>query len=547
MKYIIFIVFFAQFIWSSTLEDIERLSNQNKISYEVGIQALLKLSDIFSAKNFDDIEDWEEKQRQLIAWKALYNEIHNKLFVLTHIARIEHQFSIEKGENHTVQLKMKENQLQFLSQILFVISSETFNHDKHQFNQLSDLLNNIISINDEYEENVVENKTSSLSDNLNKAMYVSRAVRYKMKGNTPSRSTISSERAFKLNINLLEYPLVAGHITKEEYLSKVQALLRDFYKDKPEVIDRYYKQFVEHASSIERKLRLEYLRDYSEVFVSQYKKAEMFDMFHMNTLLPKESAEFLERLGINNQISHSLKKDLSYLYGTPVSQEKSYGCAGFALASDIEFELNKIGRSESLSPWSVYAALRYYAAEKQIPDCLELDHLSDTIAEGAWEMDRGVRPNFVNWLTNKNFCLTDNFLNKSYHTSFVSVKNVEQYGGRINFALLKTMIDHKMPPVLVIDSDARSEIENWINIKPDGSVAHVLIVVGYGTSDIDPFTLRKGPYFIVRDSFTSQAIHYKVSAENLLDHSYSLFKVNQLELDEINAFKKISNYFHVKR
>ena len=78
---------------SSALESITSLSNQNKISYEDGIQALLDLPEIFSSRNFDDIENQEEKEKQLLEWKTLYNKIHNKLFIITHIARIEHQLS----------------------------------------------------------------------------------------------------------------------------------------------------------------------------------------------------------------------------------------------------------------------------------------------------------------------------------------------------------------------------------------------------------------------------------------------------------------------
>ena len=106
---------------------------------------------------------------------------------------------------------------------------------------------------------------------------------------------------------------------------------------------------------------------------------------------------------------------------------------------------------------------------------------------------------------------------------------MERYIGEVSFPLLKSMIDHRMPPVLLISSDARKEAEDWISITKNGRFAHVFVVVGYGIDDIDPFTLRKGPYFLVRDSLASQPIHYKVSAKNLLDHSLGIFKVSQLE------------------
>ena len=91
------------------------------------------------------------------------------------------------------------------------------------------------------------------------------------------------------------------------------------------------------------------------------------------------------------------------------------------------------------------------------------------------------------------------------------------------------MIDHKQPPVLAINSDSREEIEDWINITNNGQFGHIFVVVGYGTEDIDPFSLRKGPYFLVRDSLASQPITYKISAKNLLDHSFGVLKISQLE------------------
>ena len=73
------------------------------------------------------------------------------------------------------------------------------------------------------------------------------------------------------------------------------------------------------------------------------------------------------------------------------------------------------------------------------------------------------------------------------------------------------------------------EVEDWINITNKGHFEHTFVVVGYGTEDIDPFTLSKGPYFLVRDSLTSWPITYKISAKNLLSHSLAVLKTSQLE------------------
>ena len=242
-------------------------------------------------------------------------------------------------------------------------------------------------------------------------------------------------------------------------------------------------------------------------------------------------SNFLDRLGINNQTSRFTERDLSPLYRTaPLSQGKSAACVGFAFASDMEFELYKtqgLKAIESISPWSVYATLRYLEEGQQRPDCLEMNNLSDVIEKGAWIMDTGIK-SFDN-LVDTPFCLTSSE-DTWKHIGYVSIKNIEEYSGDITFSLLKQMIDHGNPPVLLIRSDAREETEGWINIIENGGFMHVLVVVGYGINDIDPFTLREGPYFLVRDSLASQPIHYKISAKNLLDHSLEILKITQLEI-----------------
>ena len=245
--------------------------------------------------------------------------------------------------------------------------------------------------------------------------------------------------------------------------------------------------------------------------------------------MPEEALPFLNRLGIEEPIPSFTQKDLSAFYRTaPSSQARSNACAGFALAADMEFELQRMRqmrRNEILSPYSVYATLRYREEGIQIPDCQELHNLSNRIAEGRWGMDTGVA-DFG--LIDTNFCLTSPSEDTTNPTGYVSIKNVETYKGEITFSLLKAMIDHRKPPILIIKSDAREETENWINIR-ESELGHALVVVGYGTKDIDPFSLRKGPYFLVRDSLISQPVTYKISAKNLLDHSLGLLKTTQLE------------------
>ena len=278
----------------------------------------------------------------------------------------------------------------------------------------------------------------------------------------------------------------------------------------------------ERREQIEQQKLIDY---YTSPFISHYQEAKSFDTTQMDAPLPTNALSFLN----TREIDDSIYRDLSALYiTTPISQGKSKTCVGFALASDIEFELHKthaLEPAEFLSPWSVYASLRYLEEERQIPPCFELESLSNTIEQGLWDIDAGIRS--FDGVTDNPFCLINHSGPK--HFGFVSVNSIEEYTGKISFLLLKTLIDHNKPPIVKIRSDARQEAENWIKITPNGSSAHVLVVVGYGTNEIDPFTLRKGPYFIVRDSLGQQPIHYKVRAQNLLKYSFGLLKISQLE------------------
>ena len=516
---------------SFALENITSLSNQNKISYEDGIQALLDLPDIFSSRNFDDIENQEEKEKQLLEWKTLYNQIHNKLFILTHIARIEHQLSRNfnrplfvmgryqwKVHARVTALRMKREQLQSLEQMLQIISSKDFDHSKHQFNQLSDLA----KVNIEGQTNVNGETVKVLSSTFSK-------------GFSKGFSKSFSKGVSKGGYGLTPFSTSPNNPTIADLLGSLRAV--DIGAENIRIIRReisrgnYEGVLNILINSRSKEQRLRELRDYSQSFVFGYRSSQAFDMSYMDISLSEEAVQVLDRLGISGQTLYFAQRDLSNLYRTaPASQQKSAACVGFALAFDMEFELNRkhqLRSNESLSPWSVYAALRYNEDNIQTPDCLELDSLADTISEGTWEMDVGI--NLPGGFTSQNFCLTSSSRDTTNHTGNVSIKNMERYIGEVSFPLLKSMIDHRMPPVLLIDSDAREEAEDWININRNGSFAHVFVVVGYGTDDIDPFTLRTGPYFLVRDSLASQPIHYKVSAKNLLDHSLGIFKVSQLE------------------
>lgn len=70
----------------------------------------------------------------------------------------------------------------------------------------------------------------------------------------------------------------------------------------------------------------------------------------------------------------------------------------------------------------------------------------------------------------------------------------------------------KKPLTLLLSTEARWTQEDWIGLEPS-PVGHVVNIIGYG-EDVSPFTLKKEPYFIVRDS-KSGGGHFKISAQQV--------------------------------
>jgi hypothetical protein len=96
------------------------------------------------------------------------------------------------------------------------------------------------------------------------------------------------------------------------------------------------------------------------------------------------------------------------------------------------------------------------------------------------------------------------------------------------------LIDNGRPPIVVIDSDVRLTSPGWINIQPGSGITHVINVVGYG-EDINPFTLCPTRYLLVRDSLGKEQIHYKIPADNFLEHTleiHEISKVHEMRDDE---------------
>ena len=147
---------------------------------EEGIEALFDIAGYFFARDVDHIENPEEELRK---WKTQYDEIHNRLFVLTHIARIKYQIFSEAPGRHfrltrykwqpkarMTKTKIKRDQLQALREVLEIISAEDFDHSKHQFNSLSDLKKINIEESTDTDEYTANTFSSTFSKGFSKSV-----------------------------------------------------------------------------------------------------------------------------------------------------------------------------------------------------------------------------------------------------------------------------------------------------------------------------------------------------------------------------------------
>ena len=288
---------------SLNLEDIEALSNQTEISFEEGVQALLELSNIFSSRDLSTVG-----KEQLREWRTLYNQIHNRLFILTHIARINHQLSGTPGEPlfrmdrqiwevraENIKLRIKRNQLELFRQILQIISSEDFDHSKHQFNKLSDLAKvnwEGVTVGNTINVNV---SSSSFSKRLGKRGYIllrsiSRSeppfMEYAREEVGEVDESLLEDEAFMTRLDLEITELVSEESSRRLALKIVEELT----PEKPPDI----RIVIQTATRI---IIREYMSNYSQQFVSEYEAAESFDMSYAHTTLPVKALQFFRSSG----------------------------------------------------------------------------------------------------------------------------------------------------------------------------------------------------------------------------------------------------------
>lgn len=255
---------------------------------------------------------------------------------------------------------------------------------------------------------------------------------------------------------------------------------------------------------------------------------------------PKLS-QFLKDSGVSQTESAQKANDLSNLFGPPHTQwvdgHPTAMCVGFAIASNVMATLYKdnfikihaINAPKDISPEQTYAAANKFQQTAPLPDQNSKTYCDpNTYNVSPFDGIQSVTQSIALFekvpLCSKS---TGKDNPELYKVDKFSAVEFAEADVKPNFAIIKAMIDSGHPPIVGVDSDARTESAGWINIKSGGAYTHVLNVVGYNEG-IDPVTLCPTKYFIVRDSMGKQEVHYKITAENLLGHLDGIYQISKV-------------------
>lgn len=272
-------------------------------------------------------------------------------------------------------------------------------------------------------------------------------------------------------------------------------------------------------------------------------------------------AQFLKDTNIPQTLSTKTSNDLSSWYAEPYTQWPEDGgpptatCVGHAIAANAMAALYKknwvkiraVNKPKDISPEHTYSAAK--ATEKNAemktkfsenpPGEVDQDYPKPDPSKNGYCDPKSYEVNPYEGIMSvtesigafKSIPLCSSSRTQTTKETYKVDKfsGVEFYHGdkRPSFEVVKAMIDSGNPPIVGVDSDSRIENAGWLKITPRGVFRHVLNVVGYDEG-IDPMTLCPTKYFIVRDSLGKQKIHYKIAANNLLDHIDGIYQISKI-------------------
>ena len=277
-----------------------------------------------------------------------------------------------------------------------------------------------------------------------------------------------------------------------------------------------------------------------------------------NKEISSNAIAFLEALNISFANSIASANDLSFMFLEPTLQGGSLSCVAHSVASDMEFEINKTThRQVDIDEEYTYLKLQGSDYNWRNPISAEV---KDKLSQGNWNdhgyPDRSVRrrgfdflDSFEGWdpfpLPFEHYNATagvladiepgdhqrerqeviDRLRSKPRYTVGAYVR----YAGPVGCFFIRLLIDNNQPPLVTLASNARKlSGEDWLHIPPMGTgILHTALIVGYGEG-IDPRDMVKKPYFILRDSFVDEPIHYKVAADELLPQIRNISKITEV-------------------
>ncbi len=504
-----------------------KLSHKSTIDFDEGANALKKL------------QGWATTTKGDSTLPKTYYKTHNLIFLKTHLARIAKESSkLEKEKQATKRewnrrsidkvLAEKSNVAKIISDLVIEMEKQSYNHSTVQLKSLTNLPNAF--------------RGTSLQLKYNDISFS-----HRMSKNARTRSSMwmtGMQNPYSINIGNTR-SLISGIIKDKDMLKKLGISATDLQKilkksESNEEMLRKLSSIVfkkkDNDSEIPEQKNLKVIKLFGDDIRSDTKSStNYFD----NNLFPVRT-KFLKELGIKSWNPSTKCKDLSDNYSKPLLQGYTKACAGFAIASDLEHELAKQNlstRGEVVSPWITYGHLRLLQEDgAPTPTCPALESIADSLSTGQyWEKDDGLLiDEALNALKKSFVCMSpDNNLTASLNKSIgaSSYASIDGFDNKstlknIDFNFFKVLIDNNMPPMVGYSEDNISQ-EDWLKITSIG-FRHVAVVVGYCEEGISPFDLNPKKYLILRDSLGKNARHYKVSADNLLQHLNGIWKIKDI-------------------
>ena len=250
----------------------------------------------------------------------------------------------------------------------------------------------------------------------------------------------------------------------------------------------------------------------------------------------QENSDFLKKLGIEKtEDSHPKCNDLSEFYPKPAFQGNTKACSAYAITSDMAFEMNK-NRVDS-DRMSFDAKIAYSRIQESLNSGTEkkenTDHGVKKFSAALNVLKSlplfGLPPTACRGANGLPVPSATDVPQKAHkilgYASLTPTPGKSHLDIDLNF--IKTLIDHKKPPMVVVDTDTCKYSEGWMYLM-GGKMKHAVVIAGY-CEGVDPIDLKNKPYLIIRNSMLDQPVHYRVDANEFIKHIDELHKITAME------------------